>query len=353
MIGSIKRIVIKVGSQLLSEDSGISKAFLSSLSYQISELVKSGKEVVIVSSGAVLAGIKALGFKRKPFSLKEKQALSAVGQPYLMSEYRKAFEPFGINVAQILITADDLRSKERFINAKNTLDTLMKLGVVPIVNENDTVSVEEIKIGDNDNLSAHVAVVFGADILIMLTVTSGLYDKDPNRFKDAKPIRVVEDIKELKKVCDFKGKTCYGTGGMWTKVEAASKAVKKGIPVVIANGKEKDVVLKILEGEKVGTFFLPQKKIRAKTYRIMYLMEPKGSLVVDKGAVEAIVSKGKSLLPSGVKLVKGHFKKGDLVNIFDEEGRLIGKGISSCSSEEVKTFKKPCVHRDNLVILVE
>jgi glutamate 5-kinase len=353
MLRNIKRIVVKVGSQLLSGDEGIDREFLTSISKQISELVKSGKEVVVVSSGAVLAGIKALGFKRKPFSLQEKQALSAVGQPYLMSEYREAFKPFGINVAQVLITADDLRSRERFTNAQNTLNTLMKLNVIPIVNENDTVSVEEIKIGDNDNLSAHVAVVFRADILIMLTTASGLYDKDPNRFKDAKLIPVVENIKELESICDFKGKTCYGTGGMWTKVEAAFKAVRKGIPVVIAGGREERVILRILEGDRIGTFFFPQGKLRAKAYRMIYLMEPKGSLVIDKGAVEALVKGGKSLLPSGVKVVKGYFKKGDLVNILDENGNLIGKGISSCSFEDVKTFKKPCVHRDNLVLLVE
>ncbi len=353
MFSSIKRVVIKVGSQLLSGNGEIDADFVRSIASQVSKVLKSGKEVVIVSSGAVLAGLKAVGMKRKPFSLQEKQALSAIGQPYLMSEYRKAFLPFGLNVAQVLITADDLRSKERFMNARNTLNTLMKFGVVPIVNENDTVSVEEIKIGDNDNLSAHVSVLFGADLLIILTTASGLYDKDPNRFKDARLIPVVEDLKELEGVCDFKGKTCYGTGGMWTKVEAASKAVRKGIPVVIAGGREKEVILKILEGQRTGTVFLPKGKLRAKAYRIAYLMEPKGEVIIDRGAVDAIVRGGKSLLPSGIMKVRGDFRKGDLLMVLDENGNLIAKGISSCSSGEVKTFGKACIHRDNLVVLVE
>ncbi|GAB6075464.1 glutamate 5-kinase [Desulfurobacterium crinifex] len=353
MLSSVKRIVVKVGSQLLSGKEGIDRNFIKELARQISTLTKSGKEVVLVSSGAVLAGIKALKLNRKPFSLQEKQALSAIGQPYLMAEYREAFKDHGIEIAQVLLTAEDLRSKERFINAKNTLNALMKFGALPIVNENDTVSVEEIKIGDNDNLSAHVSVVFDADLLIMLTVTNGLYDKDPNKYPDAKLIPVVENLEELKKICDFTGKTSFGTGGMWTKVEAAAKASKKGIPVIIAGGKEKDAILRILKGEKIGTFFMPAKKLRAKSYRILYLMKPTGKLYIDEGAVKAIVENGKSLLPRGVKRVEGNFRKGDAVEIFDTYGNLIGKGIVRCSSDEIGSFRKTCVHRDDLVILKE
>ncbi len=353
MLSNVKRIVVKVGSQLLSGKEGIDRNFIKELARQISTLTKSGKEVVLVSSGAVLAGIKALKLNRKPFSLQEKQALSAIGQPYLMAEYREAFKSYGIEIAQVLLTAEDLRSKERFINAKNTLNALMKFGTVPIVNENDTVSVEEIKIGDNDNLSAHVSVVFDADLLIMLTVTNGLYDRDPNKYPDAKLIPVVENLEELKKICDFSGKTSFGTGGMWTKVEAATKASKRGIPVIIAGGKEKDVILRILKGEKIGTFFMPAKKLKAKSYRILYLMKPTGKLYIDEGAVKAIVENGKSLLPKGVKRVEGEFRKGDAVEIFDTYGNLIGRGIVRCSSDEIVSFRKTCVHRDDLVILKE
>ncbi len=353
MLSNVKRIVVKVGSQLLSGKEGIDRNFIKELARQISTLTKSGKEVVLVSSGAVLAGIKALKLNRKPFSLQEKQALSAIGQPYLMAEYREAFKNHGIEIAQVLLTAEDLRSKERFINAKNTLNALMKFGALPIVNENDTVSVEEIKIGDNDNLSAHVSVVFDADLLIMLTVTNGLYDKDPNKYPNAKLIPVVENLEELEKICDFSGKTSFGTGGMWTKVEAAAKASKKGIPVIIAGGKEKDVILRILKGEKIGTLFMPAKKLRAKSYRILYLMKPTGRLYIDEGAVKAIVENGKSLLPKGIKRMEGKFKKGDVVEILDTCGNFIGKGIVKCSSDEIGSFRKTCVHRDDLVILKE
>ncbi|MEO2069011.1 MAG: glutamate 5-kinase [Desulfurobacteriaceae bacterium] len=353
MLSKVKRVVVKVGSQLLSSKDGIDREFIGELARQISVLLKNGREVVLVSSGAVLAGIKALKLNRKPFSLQEKQALSAIGQPYLMAEYRGAFRNFGIEIAQVLLTAEDLRSKERFINAKNTLNALIKLKTLPIVNENDTVSVEEIKIGDNDNLSAHVSVLFEADLLIMLTVTNGLFDKDPNKYPDAKQISVVENVEELKRICDFSGKSSFGTGGMWTKVEAAAKACKKGIPVVIAGGREDNVILRVLEGERVGTLFLPTKKLKAKTYRILYLMPPKGKLYIDEGAAKAIVENGKSLLPKGVKKIEGDFKKGDTVEVLDLSGNTLAKGIVRCDSKDLKQFKKACIHRDDLVILKE
>ena len=351
MLQKAKRIVIKVGSQLLSGENGLNSDFIENLAKQIANVSNAGKEVVLVSSGAVLAGIKAVKLNRKPFSLQEKQALSAIGQPYLMAEYRKAFKKHGREIAQVLLTAEDLRSKERFINAKNTLDALMKFKTIPIVNENDTVSVEEIKIGDNDNLSAHVAVLFEADILIMLTVTNGLYDKDPNKHKDAKLIPVVEDPKELESFCDFKGKTTFGTGGMWTKVEAAAKASQKGIPVIIAGGREENVIERILKGERIGTLFLPAKKLKAKSYRILYLMKPKGKVFIDDGAVKAITESGKSLLSKGVKKVEGDFRKGDAVEIFDLNGKLIGKGIVRCNPDQLCSFKKAFIHRDEMVIL--
>jgi len=351
--GTVKRIVVKVGSQLLAGEEGIDRFFIEKLSREIAELQQRGVKVILVSSGAVLAGVKALGLNRKPFSLQEKQALSAVGQPYLMAEYREAFKKYGIEVAQVLLTAEDLRSKERFINARNTFEALLNFGVVPIVNENDTVSVEEIKIGDNDNLSAHVSVLVDADLLVMLTVTNGLYDKDPSKNPDAKLIPVVESIEEIEKICDFKGKTTFGTGGMWTKVEAAAKASRKGIPVIIAGGKEEKVLERILNGERVGTLFLPAKKLRAKTYRILYLMEPKGKLIIDDGAVEAIVFHKKSLLPRGVRKAEGDFRAGEVVEIFDLRGKLIAKGVVKCSREEVATFGGVCVHRDDMVVFSE
>jgi glutamate 5-kinase len=256
-------------------------------------------------------------------------------------------------VAQVLLTAEDLRSKERFINAKNTFEALLKFGVVPIVNENDTVSVEEIKIGDNDNLSAHVSVLVDADLLIMLTVTNGLYDKDPARNPDAELIPVVESIKRLEEICDFRGKTSFGTGGMWTKVEAAEKASRKGIPVIIAGGREERVVERILSGEKIGTLFLPAKELRAKTYRILYLMKPAGRLYIDEGAERAIVESGKSLLSKGVKRVEGNFRSGDAVEVCNLSGEPVAKGIARCSADELRNHRGVFIHRDEMVILKE
>lgn len=354
MLKKIKRVVVKVGSQLLSGEDGLNIPFIEKIAEQISNLSSSGKEIVLVSSGAVLAGIKALNLQRKPFSLQEKQALSAIGQPYLMAEYRKAFKKLGKEVAQVLLTAEDLRSKERFFNAKNTLNSLMRFKVIPIINENDTLSTQEIKIGDNDNLSAHVSVLFDADLLVILTITNGLYDKDPNKSKNARLIPVVENAEKLKEICDFKGKSCFGTGGMGTKVEAATKASKKGIPVIIAGGNEEKVLERIIaRGEKVGTLFLPAGKLKAKAYRIFYLEKVKGKVFIDSGAVKAITENGKSLLPKGIKRIEGNFKKGDTVEIFDTEGNLIGKGLARCSAEEIKNFTKTFIHRDDMVILKE
>ncbi len=350
MLSKARRIVIKVGSQLLSSGEGIDSDFLKNLAGQVEEIRKTGREVVIVSSGAVLAGVKALKLGRKPHSLSEKQALSAVGQPYLMEEYRKAFKEFGTEVAQVLLTAEDLRSKERFHNAKNTMEALLRFGVVPVVNENDTVSVEEIKIGDNDNLSAHVSVLVDADLLIILTVTNGIYDRDPNRDPEAKLIPVVENPEQLLDICDFSGKTDFGTGGMWTKVEAATKAVKKGIPVIVAGGREENVLLRILSGERVGTLFLPEKKLRAKTYRILFLMKPEAKIFIDEGAEEAVIKKGKSLLSKGVKKVEGNFRKGDAVEVYNLKGELLGKGLARCNREELESSKL-CIHRDEFVLL--
>ncbi len=350
MLKTAKRIVVKVGSQLLSGEKGLNSEFIRNLATQVAEVRRKDKEVVIVSSGAVLSGIKALGLNRKPFSLQEKQALSAVGQPYLMAEYRNAFKKYGLEVAQVLLTAEDLRSKERFINAKNTFEALLKLGVVPIVNENDTVSVDEIKIGDNDNLSAHVSVLVDADLLIMLTVSNGIYDKNPQENPDAKLIPVVESPEKLLTLCDFSTKTSFGTGGMETKVLAAAKASRKGIPVIVAGGGEPNVLVRIVSGELVGTLFMPNKKLRAKTYRILYLMRSSGRLYVDRGAEEALKSGKRSLIAKGVRRVEGVFSPGEAVEIVGESGKVIAKGIVKCSSSDIENWKGVCVHRDEMVL---
>ncbi|WP_457568596.1 glutamate 5-kinase [Desulfurobacterium sp.] len=351
MLRQVKRVVVKVGSQLLAEQNGLNQNFISKIARELSAIKREGKEVVLVSSGAVLAGIKVLNLSRKPKSLQEKQALSAIGQPYLMAEYTKAFKKHGYNIAQVLLTAEDLRSKKRFAHAKDTFHALSRLNVIPVVNENDTVSVEEIKIGDNDNLAAHVSVVFEADLLIMLTTTDGIFDRDPNVFPDARKIDIVRNINELQLTCDFSGKSAFGTGGMWTKVEAAFKAARKGIPVIIANGKEENITVKILKGEQKGTLFLPKKELKAKAYRILYLEKPRGKLTIDRGAAEAVINRGKSLLPQGIKKVEGTFEKGDVVEVVDPDGNTLFKGIVRCSSREILSFNKECIHRDDMVFL--
>ncbi|WP_297444643.1 glutamate 5-kinase [Desulfurobacterium sp.] len=351
MLRQVKRVVVKVGSQLLAEQNGLNRNFIAKIAEELSILKKEGNEVILVSSGAVLAGIKVLNLSRKPKSLQEKQALSAVGQPYLMAAYTEAFKKHGYNIAQVLLTAEDLRSKRRFTHAKDTFHALSKLNVIPVVNENDTVSVKEIKIGDNDNLAAHVSVVVEADLLIMLTTTDGIFDRDPNTFPDAKKIDIVNDISELQLTCDFSGKSSFGTGGMWTKVEAAFKAARKGIPVIIANGREEKITVRILKGEKRGTLFLPKKELKAKAYRILYLEKPKGKLIIDRGAAEAVINKGKSLLPKGVKIIEGTFEKGDVVEVLDVNGKTLFKGIVRCSSRELYSFDKECIHRDDMVFL--
>ncbi|WP_457679559.1 glutamate 5-kinase [Thermovibrio sp.] len=352
MLRKARRVVVKVGSQLLAGEDGLNCKFIESLASQISELRKRGIEVVLVSSGAVLAGIKALKLNRKPFSLSEKQALSAVGQPYLMAEYRKAFKKFGVETGQVLLTAEDLRSRERFLNAKNTFNALFKLEVLPIVNENDTLSTEEIKIGDNDNLSAHVSVVVDAELLIILTTSRGVYDKDPTKNPDAELIPVIEEVDEVLKRCSFSSQTTFGTGGMETKIKAAAKAAKKGIPVIIAGGKEERVLERILSGERVGTLIMPSKKLKAKGYRILYLMEAKGKVYIDEGAERAVLKEGKNLLSKGVKKVEGEFKRGDAVEVYNLKGKLLGKGIVKASKEEVLK-KKLCIHRDDFILLKE
>ncbi|RKQ61636.1 glutamate 5-kinase [Thermovibrio guaymasensis] len=352
MLRKAKRVVVKVGSQLLAGEDGLNREFIDSLTRQIASLRGKGVEVVLVSSGAVLAGIKALKLRRKPFSLSEKQALSAVGQPYLMAEYRESFKRFNLKVGQVLLTAEDLRSKERFHNAKNTFNALFKLGVIPVVNENDTLSTEEIRIGDNDNLSAHVSVLVDADLLVILTTSPGVFDKNPENNPDAKLIPVIEDVREILESCDFSTQTRFGTGGMATKIEAAAKAAKKGIPVIIAGGREERVLERILNGERLGTLVMPCKKLKAKGYRILYLMKPKGKLFIDQGAEEALVKGEKSLLSRGVKRCEGEFKKGDAVEVFSLNGKLVGKGIVRCSKEELSTSKL-CIHRDDFVLLRE
>ncbi len=357
-----KRIVVKIGSHLLEKNRDIDSDFIEDLSCQLKYLQEKGIETLLVSSGAVLAGIKKLGLKTKPRTVTEKQAVASVGQAYLMQIYDKIFSKKSLIIGQVLLTIEGLQERRRYILAQNTLNKLLEMNVIPVINENDTVAVEEIVFGDNDFLAAHVSVLVNADILIILSTAGGLYTKDPSE-KDAQLISELIDIDYALKFAGS-SKSKFGTGGMRSKLEAAKIATSHSIPVIIAP-KEKGIVTRILSGEKVGTFIHPEikKRSRKKSW-IQTLSAAKGILKVDRGAEKAI-KEGKSLLPAGIKDIEGIFSKNDVVAIQNEEGKIIGKGIVNYSYRELKKIKglkskeiekilkkkfTEAIHRDNMVV---
>jgi glutamate 5-kinase len=366
-LGPVKRVVIKAGSGMLSNESGLNVKVINSLSDDICDLREKGIEVVLVSSGAIASGLKKLGLSKRPKSISKKQATAAVGQSSLMMTYEKAFSRCGKMVAQILITRDDFNNRRRYLNARNTIFTLLSWGITPIINENDTVAFDEIKFGDNDNLSAMVANMTEADLLINLTDMDGFYDKDPRTNKDARLIHVVEKITSDVIRCAGSDPGSLGTGGMASKIKAARKVTLRGIPAIIANGRRQGVLTDIFNGEEIGTFFLPQEKaFCGRKHWIAFSKAPKGKLVIDKGAVEALKKNGKSLLPSGVKDVIGNFIRGDSLILIDDNSREIAVGMTNYSSEETKKIMghksseiesilghkddDEVIHRDNLAI---
>lgn len=350
---SYNRIVIKIGSSILHTDTASPESLAypaSGLTQQVSELIASGKEIIIVSSGAIALGMSVLKMKFRPRQLSSLQAVAAVGQHLLMSQYRSFFAKEGLNCAQVLLTRDDFANRQRYLNAKNTLLELLKLGVVPIINENDTISTDEIKFGDNDRLSALVATLINAGLLIILSDVDGLLDKEK------KVIRVVEGITPAIKslVRPTAKKTCVG--GMVTKIEAAKIAVDSGIPCVVANGRAKDILLSVArEPAAAGTLFIPKKARRAKEHWLAFGAKPKGNITLDDGAKDALLAK-KSLLAVGVIAVEGDFKAGDIVGIRDKAACEFAKGkvrLSSLELEKVMGRRAPkeVAHRDNIVIL--
>lgn len=363
-----KKIVIKIGTNLLADKhSGINISWVKAIANNVSFLKKKGKDIVIVTSGAIGAGVSILKLKERPKTVTGKQAVAAIGQPVLMDAYRDAFKKSGVIVGQVLLTKDDFVGRTRYVNAKNTFFELFRQGVVPVVNENDTVATEEIKLGDNDNLSALVANLIGADLLIVLTDKAGLYSDDPDLDEKAELIPVVKkitsDIEKLAK----KSKSELSTGGMHTKIQAAKKCVSSGIAVIIADGKNPGIIKDIMEGHFKGTVFLPEEsKLNLREKWIALISDSKGSIVVDDGAKEALLRKGRSLLPSGIVKVSGTFNATVTINVLDRNGKEIAKGISEYSSDDIlkimgkKSFEienilhcKSCdevIHRDNLVI---
>lgn len=369
-IGAAKRIVIKIGSAALTgrHDEGLDEAVFSNLAKGISALRKSGKDVILVTSGAIAIGMKRMGLKKRPASIPEKQAVAALGQVSLMALYEKAFHLVNEKVAQVLLTHDDLGNRQRFLNARNTISTLLDYGIIPIINENDTVAVEEIKFGDNDHLAALATNLVEADLLVILTDIDGLFDKDPKKDKTAKLISVVNDVDHTVK--GWAGKTAglFGTGGMSSKVEAAKKAAHFGVATVIANGRDSDILQKVFDCIDIGTLFLPMEdRLTGKKHWIAFSARPAGRIFVDDGAKEAIIKKGKSLLPSGVAKIDGIFEAGEVVRCVDQHGKEFARGAVNYNSAEIDKIKgmkttdiekalgykyyDEVAHRDNLVVI--
>ncbi len=359
-----KRIVVKVGASVLtSKGLVLDRRWIGDFAGQVSILLKQGREIIVVSSGAIAAGMHILKLKKRPASLPEQQACAALGQSHLMDIYEEYFSKNGFHAAQILLTREDVAERRRYLNAENTINTLLSKRAVPIINENDTVSVDEIRFGDNDQLSALVANLSDADALVILTDVEGLC-------VDRKGARI-DIVKEVNR--DLEGLACgtdkeYSLGGMRTKLEACKIAMNSGLRCVIANGRRKDVLLDILSGGDTGTLFVPRKnRMRARKRWIAYNTRVHGRIIVDDGARKALVEKKKSLLPCGVKAVEGSFSYGDAVSIVTAGGVEFAKGLSNYSTENLDRIKgmdtkgavkmisegfyQEVVHRDNLVIL--
>jgi len=367
ILRSVKRAVVKVGSGVLTGSNGLNMAVIDQLTADICALRKEGMEVILVSSGAIAAGLRKMGVSKRPQSLSQQQAVAAIGQSSLIMAYEEAFGSHGYKVAQILLTRDDLTHRRRYLNARNTLFTLLSWKIIPIINENDTVVVDEIKFGDNDNLSAMVTNLTESQILVNLTNIDGLYDKDPRTHSDATFLEVVEkvDRRLTRSASSIPG--FLGTGGMATKVRAAQNMALRGVPTIIANGLKPNILNRIFSGKKEGTLFLPREvPLCSRKHWIAFTKSPKGKIVIDRGAEKAILNQGKSLLPSGIVTVEGRFSMGNSVLLTNEAGEDIAVGmvnyhsgdikkISGAKSTEIESrlgFKHDdeVIHRDNLVL---
>ena len=348
------RLVVKLGTGVLTDNrKQLDPAQLEQMVAQLAGLRQAGKEVVLVTSGAVGAGMGALGLEKRPADLAELQACAAVGQSRLMALYADLFARHNLKVAQVLLTHDDLEHHERHLNARNTLVTLLSRGVIPIINENDAVSFTEIKFGDNDTLSALVASLLPADLLVILTTVDGVIEN----FGKANPttIPVVEKIDSALEKLARGTDSDTAVGGMKSKIEAAKIVVRSGIPLVIASGRKKNVLGRILGGEVEGTLFIAEpRKLRGRKRWIAFFHHPHGALFVDEGAKRALREKGKSLLPPGVARCEGDFAAGDVVRICDLDGTEFARGIARFAAAAVRARQLPkeeLVHRDDLVIL--
>ncbi len=364
-----RRIVIKVGSAVVTDSSGLNTEVLANLARQISFLCSTGREVILVSSGAVAAGRQRLGIPPNTNnSLKIKQALASIGQGLLMQAYEHAFAGYDQLVAQVLLTHDDLSDRSRYLNIRNTILTLFEFGAVPIINENDTVSVEELRFSDNDTLGALITNMIGADMFIILTDVDYLSTANPAEDLSADPVYTVQTIDSNVESMAGNTTSLLGTGGMLTKIRAAKMVASCGGSSFIAPGKNPNVLQELFSGDQVGTFFLPApEKLCGRKHWIAHVLRPKGFLVLDEGACRAVKKHGKSLLPSGILEVRGDFGVGAPVHCLDEQGQALAAGLSNYASAELDRIKghnsakieeilgykdsDEAIHRDNLVLM--
>ena len=338
-----KRVVVKIGtSTLIDEDRRLRIALLYDIAHQVSELRKKGIDVVLVSSGAIGVGLRRLRIKEKPSDIPTLQAAAAIGQVELASHYDQAFYHYGIQLAQVLLTRGETSDRDTYLHARDTMEKLIELGIVPLVNENDTVAVDEIRFGDNDTLATLVATMVQADLVILLSDIEGLYTADPRTSEDAELLERVGSLSDdLYQAAGGSG-GALGSGGMITKIKAARVLMAAGIPMVICEGRRPNVIYDVAMGEHVGTLFDAEKRthtINAKKLWIALGDSPKGSVVVDDGAVVALRERGSSLLPVGVQGIFGDFASGDPVNILDANGRLVGRGLTRMASGEADNVK--------------
>lgn len=369
LAGNVKRVLVKIGSAVLTGKDGLDLAIIEQLVDEIAELCREGRQVVLVSSGAIASGKQRMGITGSLKSIPQKQAAAAIGQSRLMRVYSNAFGRHNLVTAQVLLTMSDLVDRHRFLNVRNTLSTLREWGVIAIINENDTVAVDEIKFGDNDNLSAMIANIIEAQLLINLTSAEGLYDRDPSLHPDARLIPLVEEITPEIEAAAADTGTAAGTGGMKSKIMAAKKVAAFGIPCIIAPGKRPGIIGDIFAGREVGTLFLPnrERQLKSRKYWIAFTLRSRGKIILDAGAKRAIMEEGKSLLPSGIIAVEGDFGAGDPVSCVDQTGLALAKGLTNYSSEEIhkimglKTSRieqvlgykdyDEVIHRDNLAVI--
>jgi len=368
VLTNVKRVLIKIGSAVLTGKAGLDLEMIQHLVDQMAALTQRGYQIVMVTSGAIASGKHRLGITNGLKSIPQKQAAAAVGQGRLMRIYSNAFGKHGLYVAQVLLTMSDLTDRRRFLNVRNTLSTLMEWGVIAIINENDTVAIDEIKFGDNDHLAAMIANIIEAHLVINLTSTPGLFDRNPVTSKDARLIPLVREITEDIEAAASEEGTSVGTGGMKSKVMAAKKVTAFGLPYIIAPGKDQDVLLHIFDGNELGTLFLPMKEhLSSRKYWIAFTLRSRGVLSIDNGARIAILEEGKSLLPSGIVSVEGDFVVGDPVTCVDRDGIPLAKGLVNYSAADIRKIMglktsrieqvlghkdyDEIIHRDNLAVI--